>query len=115
MFLAELRNLHGTSNHVFYLIHGVRFSDCVNHIRVQVLSILELLLAYSQDWTGKPPDDYLLEDLKTNEFDKKHSKKAGAHISRNVVNIIKMKTIARKPWTMKIIKLRFRNSDNQNL
>ena len=32
------------------------------------------------------------------EFDKKHLKKAGGHIGRNVVNItVKMKSIVRKP------------------
>ena len=33
VFLVELRSLHGTSNHVFYLIHGggVAGSDSLNH------------------------------------------------------------------------------------
>ena len=46
------------------------------------------------------------------EFDK-HMKKAGGHISQNVVEItIKMKTIVQKPLKIKIIKLHLRNSDN---
>ena len=46
-------------------------------------------------------------------FDSKHMKKAGGHIDRNVVEItIKMKTIVRKPFMIKIIKLRFRNLEN---
>ena len=50
--------------------------------------------------------------VKVPEFDK-HLKKAGAHIARNVVEITKkMKTIVRKPLTIKITKLRFRNLDN---
>ena len=45
-------------------------------------------------------------------FDK-HQKKAGGHVGRNVVEItIKMKTIVRKPFMIKIIKLRLRNLDN---
>ena len=45
------------------------------------------------------------------EFDK-HLKKAGGHIDRNVVEMtILMKTIVRKPFMIKIIKLRLRNLD----
>ncbi len=45
-------------------------------------------------------------------FDR-HLKKARGHIGRNVVGIkIKMKTIVRKPFMIKIIKLRLRNLDN---
>ena len=50
--------------------------------------------------------------MKVLEFDK-HLKKAGRHISRNVVEItIKMKTIVRKPLMIKINKLHLRNYDN---
>ena len=46
-------------------------------------------------------------------FDKKYLKKAGRHI---VVNItIKLKTAVRKPWIIKIIKLRVSNSDWRNV
>ena len=48
---AELGNLHRTSNYVFYWIHGVVCSDSVSHNRVQVLSILVLLLPCRQDRT----------------------------------------------------------------
>ena len=41
---------------------GVACSDSVSHNRVQVLSIPELLLAGSQEWTCKPPDDCLLRE-----------------------------------------------------
>ena len=43
----------------------------------------------------------------------KHLKKAGGHIGRNVVEMtIKMKTIVRKPFMIKTIKLHHRNFDN---
>ena len=46
----------------------------------------------------------------------KHLKKAGGHIGWNVAKTtIKMKTIVRKTWMIKIIKLSLRNSDNYNL
>ena len=46
------------------------------------------------------------------EFDK-HLKKAGGYNGRNVVEItIKMKTIVRKSFMIKIITLRLRNLDN---
>ena len=48
--------------------------------------------------------------VKVPEFDK-HLKKAGGHISRNVVDIT-VKTIVRKPLMIKINKLRLRNLDN---
>ena len=51
--------------------------------------------------------------LRLRNLDKKHLKKAGGHIDRNVVEItIKMKTIVRKPLMIKIIKL-LRNLDNE--
>ena len=50
VFLVKLGSLHGTLNHVFYLTHVVSIA-LINHNRVQVLSILVLLLASSQDWT----------------------------------------------------------------
>ena len=56
--------------------------------------------------------DVVQSSAKVPEFDK-HLKKAGGYIGRNVVEItIKMKTIARKPLMIKIIKLRLRNLDN---
>ena len=46
--------------------------------------------------------DVVHSSVKVPEFDK-HLKKAGGHISRNVVEItIKMKTIVRKPLMIKI-------------
>ena len=57
--------------------------------------------------------DVVRNSMLAPKFDKKHRKKAGGHISRNVMNItIKIKTI-RKPWRIEIIKLRFKNSDNE--
>ena len=57
--------------------------------------------------------DVVQSSVKVPEFDK-HLKKAGGHISRNVVEItIEMKTIVRKPLMIKIIKLHLRNLDNQ--
>ena len=54
--------------------------------------------------TGDPVDsvkDIVRSSVKVPEFDK-HLKKAGGHISRNVVEIIiKMKTIIRKPLMIK--------------
>ena len=50
VFLVKLGCLHGISNYILYLIYGVTCSDSVNHNRVQVLCILVLLLACSQDW-----------------------------------------------------------------
>ena len=47
---VDLGNLHRTS---FIESTGVACSDPVSHNRVQVLSILVLLLACSQDWTCK--------------------------------------------------------------
>ena len=99
---------------------GVTSSDSVSHNRVQMLSIPALLLACSQDWTCN------LHMIVTHGFNKgrsskfregcdfsKQLKKAGGHIGRNVVEItIKMKTIARNPLMIKIIKLRLRNVDN---
>ena len=55
--------------------------------------------------------DVVRSSVKVPEFDKE-LKKAGGHIFRNVVEItIKMKTIVRKPLTIKINKLRLRNLD----
>ena len=72
-----------------------------------------LLLTESEQAT--PVDlikDVVRSSGKVPEFDK-HLKKAGGHISRNVVEItIKMKTIVRKPFMIKIIKLRLINLDN---
>ena len=51
VFLVKLASLHGTSNHVLYLIDGVTWSDSVNHNRVQEISIPVLLLYCSRDWT----------------------------------------------------------------
>ena len=59
--------------------------------------------------------DVVRSSMKVPEFDK-HLKKAGGHISRNIVEItIKMKTIVQKPLMIKINKLRLRNLDNQIL
>ena len=56
--------------------------------------------------------DVVRSSMLAPEFDK-HLKKAGGHIGRNVVSItIDMKIIVRKPWTIKIIKLRLKKSDN---
>ena len=56
--------------------------------------------------------DVVRRSVKIPEFDK-HLKKAGGHISRNVLEItIKMKTIVRKTLMIKINKLRLRNFDN---
>ncbi len=56
--------------------------------------------------------DVVRSSVKVPEFHK-HLKKAGGHIDRNVVEItIKMKSIVRKPFMIKIIKLRLRNLDN---
>ena len=53
--------------------------------------------------------DVVRSSVKVPEFDK-HLKKAGGHISRNVVEItIKMKKIVWKALMIKIIKLRLRN------
>ena len=50
--------------------------------------------------------------LKVSKFNK-HLKKAGGHISQNIVEMtIKMKTIVWKPLMIKIIELRLRNLDN---
>ena len=47
------------------------------------------------------------------QFIDKHLKKAGGHISRNIVEItIKLKTIVQKHLMIKIIKLLLRNFDN---
>ena len=47
--------------------------------------------------------DGVRSSVKVPEFDK-HLKKAGGHIGRNVVEItIKMKTIVRKPFMIKIL------------
>ena len=45
--------------------------------------------------------DVVGSSVKVPEFDK-HLKKTGGHIGRNVVEIIKMKTIVRKPLMIKI-------------
>ena len=59
--------------------------------------------------------DVVRSSVKVPEFDK-HLKKAGGHISRNIVEItIKMKTIVRKPLMIKITKLCLRNLDNYYL
>ena len=91
-----------------------------------MLIFLVLLLACSQDWTCNLQMIVALEAQGINhynhyavcsavwapEFDK-HLKKAGGHISRNVLNItINMTTIVRKPWMIKLIKFPLRNSDN---
>ena len=55
--------------------------------------------------------DVVRSSVKVTEFDK-HLKKAGGHISRNVVEIIiKMKTIVRKPLMIKIDKLYVQTND----
>ena len=67
------------------------------------------------DPRGFKKKDVLRSSVKVPEFDK-HLKKAGGHIGRKVVEItIKMKTIVRKPWMIKINKLRLRNLDNCKL
>ena len=59
--------------------------------------------------------DEVRSSIKVSEFDK-HLKKAGGHIGRIVVEItIKMKTIVRKPFRIKIIKIRFRNSYSKHI
>ena len=56
--------------------------------------------------------DVVRSSEKVPEFDK-HLKKAGGHISRNVVEItINMETIVRKPIMIIINKLCLRNLDN---
>ena len=56
--------------------------------------------------------DVVRSSVKVPEFDK-YLKKAGGHISRNIVEItIKMKTIVQKPLMIKINKLHLRNLDN---
>ena len=56
--------------------------------------------------------DSIKDIVRCSEFDE-YLKKAGGHISRNVVEItIKMKTIVRKPLMIKIINFRLRNLDN---
>ena len=55
VFLVKLGSQQRTSNHVFYLIPGVTCSDSINHNQVQVLSIPELLLAWSQNCTCNLP------------------------------------------------------------
>ena len=56
--------------------------------------------------------DVVRSPVKVPEFDK-HLKKAGGHIGQNVVEItIRMKAIVRKPFMIKITKLRLRNLDN---
>ena len=87
-----------------------------------------MLLTCSQDWTCNLQMIVYLEALGTNAYNRystcpagqfrmnfdKHLKKAGGLIGRNVVNIaIKMKTVVRKSWTIKFIKLRLKNSDNK--
>ena len=107
---------------------GVTCSDSVSHNRVQVLSILVLLLACSEDWTWnlqmivsleaqgtKAYNRYAMclvrSSVKVPEFNK--HLKAGGHIGQNVVEItIKMKIIVRKTLMIKINKLRLRNFDN---
>ena len=54
--------------------------------------------------------DVVRSYVKVPEIDK--HLKAGEHIGRNVVEIIKMKTIVRKHFMIKILKLRLRNLDN---
>ena len=90
-FLSNLGSYTELRTTSFILIFTC--SDSVNHNWVQVLCISVLLLQLT--------------------FDKKRLKKGGGYIGRNVMNItIKMKSIARKPWMIKIIKLQFRNSNN---
>ena len=56
--------------------------------------------------------DIVRSSVKVPEFNK-HLKKAGRHISQNVVEITrKMKTIVRKTLMIKLNKLRLRNLDN---
>ena len=79
---------------------GVTYSYSVSHNRVQVLSTVDSI------------KDVVWSSAKVTKFDK-HLKKAGGHISQNIVEItIKMKTIVWKPLMIKIIKLRIRNLDN---
>ena len=56
--------------------------------------------------------DVVRSSVKVPEFDT-HLKNAGGHIGRNVVEItIRMKTVVRKPFMIRIIRLRLRNLDN---
>ena len=58
--------------------------------------------------TGDSIKDVVRSSMKVPEFDK-HMKKPGGHIGRNVVEIIRIKTIVWKPLMIKIINLRLRN------
>ena len=63
---VKLRNLHRTSNHVLYLIHGGHLFWSRYNNRVQVLSILVLLLTCMlPSWTNtwKRPEDISAETL----------------------------------------------------
>ena len=60
---VELGKLHGTSNPRGL---GVACSDSFSYNRVQVLSIPELLLACSQDWTCNPQMIVSLEAYRIN-------------------------------------------------
>ena len=98
---AKLGNLHWTSNYVVYRIHVGRL--------VKMLSIPVLLLAYSQDWTCNFHMIITLESLGINAYNRYAM--CPGHIGRNVWEIIKIKTIVRKPLMIKI-KLHLKDSDN---
>ena len=91
---------------------GCRFNPDWGRNNTGILNIYtRLWLTESEQAT--PVDsikDVVWSSVKVPEFDK-HLKKAGGHIDRNVVEITKKKTIGFS-LTIKIIKLRFRNSDN---
>ena len=119
---VELGNLHGTSNYVLYWNHGVACSDSVGHNRVKVLSILYFyspavrIETATSRWLSpmklREPTPITITPCFQDEF-YKHMKKAGGYIGRNVLKItIKMKTIDRKPFMIKINNLRLRNLDN---
>ena len=59
------------------------------------------------------PVDLIKHVVQSSVFDKKHLMKARKHIGWNTMNVnIKMKTIIKKPWMIKLIKFLLRNSDN---
>ena len=100
---------------------GVACSDSISHNQVKSSCIVTRL---QSGLNLQLPDDCLLKSLgnqclvvrssvKVPEFNKL-LKKSGGLIGQNVVEIaIKMKTVVRKPLMIKIIKLRFRNLDNE--
>ena len=68
--LVELGNLHRTTS--FNETMGVACSDFVSYNQVQVLSILVLLLASSEDWTCNIQKIVSLEAQRTNAYNRYH-------------------------------------------